>query len=162
MNMVMDDTTIRGASPADLPRIESLLAKSDLPVAGVRDALPTFLVAEAGSDIVGVAGLEICCDNALLRSVAVSPEYRSKGVGRMLVTRLIGDAESRGLHALYLLTTTADQYFPSFGFHRIARDDVPSEVQETVEFTSACPASATVMERRLVSAGPRTPSGAAG
>lgn len=142
-------TKIRGAAPSDLPRIERLLTSSDLPLAGVKDALPTFLVAEAGTDIVGVAGLEVCCDNALLRSVAVAPEYRSKGVGRALVMQLIGNAESRGLRALYLLTTTAEQYFPSFGFQKISRDAVPADVRETAEFTTACPASATVMERVL-------------
>ena len=143
------DPTIRAASPADLPRIEGLLVSSDLPLAGVREALPTFLVAEAGRDIVGVAGLEVCCDNALLRSVAVAPDYRSKGVGRALVTRLIGNAESRGLRALYLLTTTAEHYFPSFGFQKVDRSQVPDDVRATEEFTSACPASATVMTRPL-------------
>ena len=143
----MTEPVIRAASPTDLPRIEGLLASSDLPLAGVREALPTFLVAEAGTDIVGVAGLEVCCDNALLRSVAVAPDYRSKGVGRALVTRLIGTAESRGLRALYLLTTTAEHYFPSFGFRRIDRSEVPEDVRATEEFTSACPASATVMTR---------------
>ncbi|HET9454672.1 MAG TPA: arsenic resistance N-acetyltransferase ArsN2 [Gemmatimonadaceae bacterium] len=143
------ESTIRGAAPADLPRIERLLADSSLPLAGVKEALPSFLVAEAGNDIVGVAGLEVCCDNALLRSVAVASEYRSKGVGRALVMRLIGDAEARGLHALYLLTTTAEHYFPSFGFRKIDRAQVPDDVRATEEFTSACPASATVMERVL-------------
>ena len=140
---------IRAASPGDLPRIEGLLIASDRPLAGVREALPTFLVAEAGNDLVGVAGLEVCCDNALLRSVAVRPEFRSKGVGRALVTQLIGTAESRGLRALYLLTTTAEHYFPSFGFRKIERAQVPDDVRATEEFTSACPASATVMARYL-------------
>lgn len=146
------DSTIRAAAAADLPRIERLLTDSSLPLAGVREALPTFLVAETGNDIVGVAGLEICRDNALLRSVAVAPEYRSKGVGRALVMRLIGDAEARGLHAIYLLTTTAEQYFPSLGFRKIERSAVPDDVRATDEFTSACPASATVMTRPLTAA----------
>lgn len=146
------EPVIRGAAPADLPRIEGLLTGSSLPLAGVREALPTFFVAQSGDDIVGVAGLEICRDNALLRSVAVAPEYRSKGVGRALVMRLIADAEARGLNALYLLTTTAEQYFPSFGFRRIDRTEVPDDVRETAEFTSACPASATVMTRGLSAA----------
>jgi amino-acid N-acetyltransferase len=143
---------IRGASAADLPRIEHLLTANDLPLAGVRDALPTFLVAETGDELVGVAGLEVCCDNALLRSVAVDQRYRSKGVGRALVTQLIGSAEARGLHALYLLTTTAEQYFPSFGFRPIERSEVPDDVRATEEFTSACPASARVMTRELARA----------
>ena len=148
-------TTIRSATPADLPRIERLLTSSELPLAGVKESLGTFLIAESGADIVGVAGLEVCCDNALLRSVAVAPSHRSRGVGRELVMRLIGDAEARGIHALYLLTTTAESYFPSFGFRKIERAEVPEDVRATEEFTSACPASATVMTRPLAT---RTPS----
>jgi N-acetylglutamate synthase-like GNAT family acetyltransferase len=113
----------------------------------VREALPTFIVAEVGTDIVGVAGLEICCDNALLRSVAVRDAWRSQGLGRALVTRTIADAEARGINALYLLTTSADRYFPTFGFHTIERDAVPDGIRATAEFREACPASATVMCR---------------
>jgi amino-acid N-acetyltransferase len=122
---------VRPTVPADLPAVERLLTASGLPLDGVREALPTFVVAEAGDDVVGVAGLEVCCDNALLRSVAVSPTWRSHGLGRVLVTRIIADAEARGIHALYLLTTTADRYFPSFGFREISRDAVPADVRDT-------------------------------
>ena len=141
--------TIRPATPSDLPGVEKLLGASGLPLAGVRDALGDFVVAEAGGELVGVAGLEVCCDDALLRSVAVHPDWRSKGVGRALVSRAISDAEARGIHALYLLTTTAEHYFPSFGFKTISRDEVPAAVRETDEFTKACPASATVMSRAV-------------
>jgi amino-acid N-acetyltransferase len=140
---------LRPAVRADLPAVEALLVASELPLAGVAEALHTFVVAEAGSELVGVAGLEVCCDDALLRSVAVAPAWRSRGLGRELVTRVIADAESRGIRALYLLTTTAERYFPSFGFQRVARTDVPPDVLETEEFRSACPASATVMRRPL-------------
>jgi amino-acid N-acetyltransferase len=140
---------IRAATIDDLPRVERLLTASELPLAGVRDALQNFVVAEAGGDIVGVAGLELCCDDALLRSVAVAPEWRSRGLGRALVTRAVAEAEARGIRALYLLTTSADQYFPSFGFRKIGREDVPPEVKATEEFTKACPESATVMTRAL-------------
>ena len=138
---------LRAAAPTDLAAVEQLLAASGLPLDGVPESLGTFVVAEAGSELVGVAGLEVCCDNALLRSVAVQPEWRSHGVGRALVTRVIADAEARGLRALYLLTTTAERYFPSFGFHAIPRDAVPADVRATAEFREACPASATVMCR---------------
>jgi amino-acid N-acetyltransferase len=66
--------------------------------------------------------------------------------------RVIADAEARGIRALYLLTTTAERYFPSFGFRPITRDAVPAEVRATVEFQSACPASATVMCRECAAA----------
>jgi N-acetylglutamate synthase-like GNAT family acetyltransferase len=139
--------TLRPARADDLAAVEQLLTSSHLPLDGVRDAFPSFIVAEAGTDIVGVAGLEICCDNALLRSVAVHDGWRSKGLGRALVARTIADAEARGINALYLLTTTADRYFPTFGFKAIAREAVPADIQATAEFREACPASATVMCR---------------
>ena len=140
---------LRPARSSDMPAIERLLTKSGLPLAGVAETLDTFTVAESGSELVGVAGLEICCDNALLRSVAVTPEWRSRGLGRTLVTHVIADATGRGLRALYLLTTSAERYFPSFGFRQITRDEVPADVRETEEFQSACPATATVMARTL-------------
>jgi amino-acid N-acetyltransferase len=155
--MLMNDTVTPGAElrvalPSDLPAIEQLLTTSQLPLAGVRDSLSNFVVAEAAGAIVGTAALEVCCDDALLRSVAVAPEWRSRGLGRALVTRVIANAEARGLRALYLLTTTAEHYFPSFGFQQIARDAAPASVRGTEEFTSACPASAVVMCRPCVKA----------
>jgi amino-acid N-acetyltransferase len=139
---------LRAATDSDLAGVEALLVSNDLPLDGVRDALPNFVVAQIGGEIIGVAGLEICCDNALLRSVAVAKAWRTHGIGRALVTRVISDAEARGMPALYLLTTTAERYFPTFGFERIDRADVPDDVRATAEFQGACPASATVMRRR--------------
>jgi amino-acid N-acetyltransferase len=141
---------LRPALPTDLPGIEQLLTTANLPLAGVAETLPGFVVAEFDGAIVGTAALEVCCDDALLRSVAVAPEWRSRGLGRALVTRVIADAEARGLRALYLLTTTAEHYFPSFGFRQITRDEVPADVRATEEFQSACPASAVVLCRNCL------------
>lgn len=146
------DASLRAATSRDLPAIEQLLVSSDLPVAGVAEALRGFVVAESERDkrIVGVVGLELCCrDYALLRSTAVESEWRGTGLGRRLVEHVIADAESRGIKALYLLTTTAERYFPSFGFVRTQRDAVPDEIKRSVEFREACPSSATVMALEL-------------
>lgn len=141
---------IRRAQPADLSAVERLLAASHLPTVGVAEALPGFFVAEHDGTLVGVVGIEDCCrEYALLRSTAVAPEWRSRGLGRQLVERAIAEAEERGTKALYLLTTTAERYFPSFGFHGTTRDAVPEEVRATAEFQDACPASATVMALEL-------------
>ena len=48
--------TIRRATLDDLPRVEQLLVASDLPTAGVAEALPGFLVAEYENELVGVVG----------------------------------------------------------------------------------------------------------
>ena len=137
--------TLRPARNEDLAAVEQLLTASGLPADGVADALCTFIVAESDERIVGVVGLEICCEHALLRSTAVAPEWRDRGLGRQLVERIIAEAEARNISALYLLTTTAERYFPTFGFVKTTRDAVPEPVQRTGEFVSACPASATVM-----------------
>jgi N-acetylglutamate synthase-like GNAT family acetyltransferase len=142
--------TLRRATRSDETPVNTLLTASALPLDGVHEALPCFVVAEDAGEIVGVAGIEVCGvagEHALLRSVAVSPSWRNRGLGRVLVNRAIAEAESRGVKALYLLTTTADRWFPSFGFTVTARDAVPDDVRATAEFQGACPASATVMAR---------------
>jgi amino-acid N-acetyltransferase len=143
--MTSADATLRPARPDDLPAIVELLTNAGLPLEGVADALQGFVVAESENALVGVAGLEVRSKCALLRSVAVAPAWRSRGVGGALVRRLIADAEGRGLRALYLLTTTAERYFPAFGFRDISRDEVAPEIKETEEFASACPATAVAM-----------------
>lgn len=146
--------TIRRATAADAAAVEALLTASHLPLDGVREALGCFVVAHDEQRLVGVAGIEECGirgEHALLRSVAVDPAWRGRGLGRTLVSRAIALAESRGARALYLLTTTAEHYFPSFGFTTTSRDAVPDDVRATAEFQGACPASATVMVRGLES-----------
>ena len=85
----------------------------------------------------------------LLRSVAVVPNYRGHYIGQTLVDGLLQAAEHNGLTALYLLTTTADEYFERIGFERIARDNVPDEVKQTGQFSTICPDSAVVMRYLL-------------
>jgi amino-acid N-acetyltransferase len=140
---------VQAAQPEDFDGIAALLRDNELPVDGLRDHLATALVVRDGDIIVGSAALEVYEDGALLRSVAVVPGLRSSGLGRTLTDAAIDLARARGVPALYLLTTTADQYFPRFGFERIDRSGVPAGVQRSVEFTSACPASAIVMRRVL-------------
>ncbi len=150
--------TFRTATADDLPAVERLLADSGLPTAGVADIFAEraadFVVADdpgAPGELAAVAGLETCRENALLRSVAVRPEWRTAGLGRELVRRVVCLAETRGLSALYLLTMTAEHYFPRFGFTVVSRDDVPGGVRDSLEFRSACPASAVAMVKPLAS-----------
>jgi amino-acid N-acetyltransferase len=147
---------LRVATAADLPAVERLLAESGLPTAGLAQLFATaaddFVVADdprAPGELAAVAGLEVCCDDALLRSVAVRPEWRQHGLGQALVRRVVCRAEARGPRALYLLTMTAEHYFPRFGFSPVARDAVPAEIAATLEFQSACPASAVAMVKPL-------------
>jgi amino-acid N-acetyltransferase len=136
---------LRTANAADLESVFSLLDRSGLPTAGVADSFSQFLVAEAEGRLVGVVGLELYGESALLRSAAVEESWRGSGVGRVLVERALDLARERGIEDVYLLTTTAENYFPKFGFVCVRRDEVAQGVQSSVEFRSACPESATVM-----------------
>ena len=149
MTHAIGTATLRHARDEDLDAVEQLLTSSGLPVDGVADALSTFIVAESDNRIVGVVGLEVGDEHALLRSTAGAPDWRDRGLGRQLVERIIAEAEARHISALYLLTTTAERYFPTFGFVKTTREAVPESVQHTGEFVSACPASATVMRLDL-------------
>lgn len=126
-----------------------LLEASHLPVDGLREHLATTLVAREGGRVVGSAALEAYPDGALLRSVAVAAGRQGQGLGHELTLAAIRLAADIHAPAIYLLTTTAEQFFPKFGFERIQRTEVPAGVQTSVEFTSACPASATVMRKGL-------------
>lgn len=110
----------RAATAADRPALEALLAGVDLPTAGVGEILahepddflvvddpatPGRLAAAAGLEVCGAAGEERV---ALLRSVAVRPAWRGRGLAGALVRGVVAAAEARGLAALYLLTTTAE------------------------------------------------------
>ena len=48
-------------------------------------------------------------------------------------------ARSLGAEAAYLLTTTAGDFFPRFGFARVERADVPDDVKQSIEFTVRLP-----------------------
>src|SRR5262249_52263902 len=127
----------------------TLLARHKLPPDGLREHLDTIVVARYADRVVGSAALEIYKEGALLRSVAVAPELRGRGVGMRLSEAAIALGESLQMPAIYLLTTTADAYFPKLGFERIERDAVPETVRASVEFTDACPSSAIVMRKPL-------------
>jgi amino-acid N-acetyltransferase len=46
---------------------------------------------------------------------------------------------------LYLLTTTAREFFAGRGYRAIDRADAPERIRGTTEFSDLCPASATAM-----------------
>ena len=147
--MLGGNVRIRSATKSDLAAVEDLLKASDLPIDGVRDNFSGFVVADDDGAITGAIGLEKYGSVALLRSAVVSPDHRGSGVGRKLVEQLLERAEQAGVDELYLLTTTAEKYFPRFGFTRTRRAAVPDAVKVSAEFRGACPDTAVVMTRRV-------------
>ncbi len=137
------------ARPVDLPRVLELLTQQALPTDGLEQHLATTLVARQDGRVIGSVAVETYPDGGLLRSVAVAGDFQGQGLGQALTSAAFTLARNAGIKALYLLTTSAEGYFPKFGFERVQRDDVPPSVRTSVEFTSACPATAIVMRKRL-------------
>jgi amino-acid N-acetyltransferase len=140
------------ADPAHWPAITALLTASGLPLDGLEPHLPSAVVAREAGGIVGCAALELYGHDALLRSVAVAPARRRGGVGLALTAACIELARRHGVRTLWLLTETASEFFPRFGFEPATREAVPAAVRQSAEFTTACPDSATVMRLALRSA----------
>ena len=141
--------TLRNATPADLPEVERLLTANGLILDDVAVEIGDFFVAEAGGALVGTIGLEVRAPFALLRSAAVDPSRHGGGIGARLVARLVEDARSRKLAALYLFTPSAAPFFAQHGFVRTTRDAIPEELRNTGQFTHACGAAAVTMVREL-------------
>ena len=137
---------IRPAHADDLARVESALSESDLPLDGLRDQFGDgYAIAEADGELIGVEGIEVHGNDGLLRSAAVVAGWRGKGVGDALTRDRIAWAKRRGLDSLYLLTTTAGDYFPRFGFAPAGRHTAPEAVRRSREFAEACPDTALFM-----------------
>ena len=97
----------------------------------------------------GIVGLELFKTIGLLRSLAVVQTRRRNGLGSKLVAHAEDYAGSHGIKSLYLLTNTAETFFMHRGYKRIRRDDAPSAIQGTREFSEICPVSSILMVKHL-------------
>jgi amino-acid N-acetyltransferase len=138
---------LRPARPIDLSAIAALLAAFGLPTRGVVDSLDGFVVVELKGRVIGVGGIEIHGRNALLRSLAVSPEHQHAGIATAICDRLEPQAAQHDIESIYILTETAEQFFAGRGYAVIARSEAPAAIAASEEFSDLCPQSATIMRR---------------
>ena len=86
-----------------------------------------YIVAEAGSQIVGYGGIfsPSIGDDADIQTVTVVPEMQGRGVGRAILTELLGEAARRCAPAVLLEVrlgnAAAIHLYESSGFVEIAR-----------------------------------------
>jgi N-acetylglutamate synthase-like GNAT family acetyltransferase/SAM-dependent methyltransferase len=143
-------TTLRATRAADLDRAHALLEHASLPIDGVGDHFETgYVVAEQNGRLIGLAGIEIYEGDALLRSVAVDAAHRDRGLGITLVQDRLRWAREQNIRDVYLLTTTAADFFTRLGFTQIERTAAPPALQRAPEFTSICDSTATTMRLSL-------------
>jgi amino-acid N-acetyltransferase len=133
-----------------LSAVVGLLKSVNLPASDLTDEhLVHFFYAGTEVDPTGLVGLELCGENALLRSLVVTPGGRSKGLGSALVTRAEGYARQHRARSIYLLTTTAEAFFKRRGYVAVLRESAPVEIKATREFSDICPASSAFLTKSL-------------
>ena len=140
---------IRPARPEDYEAAAALLRDSGLPLDGMREHLQHAFVAITQGAIVGFVAVEMHEGAALLRSLAVAPAQRGQRLGERLAHEALRMARDCGRVDVYLLTETAAGFFPRFGFAVEDRALAPLELRASVEFQTACPATAILMHARL-------------
>lgn len=130
--------------------VEQLLAVNHLPTADLHGTAPIIFCGHyTAQTLTGIIGLEVCRPYMLLRSLAVAETQRTQGIGAALVAYAEAHAAQAGAQALYLLTTTADQFFARHGYCYVDRAAVPAAIAATQEFADLCPASSQVMMKSL-------------
>lgn len=144
----MPPLTIEEGRSQDLPQIRALLRGAGL-TADVDHLITRFLVARDNGQVVACAVLEDYERAGLLRSVAVDPSHRNRGLARSLTNALIERARAQGLAAVYLLTDTAAGYFARHGFRAITRERVRPAVLASEQFRGENCTSSTVMVLEL-------------
>ena len=130
--------------------LKAALRGAGLPVDDIAQPGPHFWRFSIDDDVpAGFGGLEVHGPDALMRSVVTLPPLRGRGFGRAIVQALEAEAVVLKCRAVFLLTTTAQDFFAKLGYGETPRSDVPGSIRATAQFASLCPESAAVMTKRL-------------
>lgn len=141
--------SLQAVTTQQLPEFKAILKNFDLPIEDIEAEGQWFFLRGPQNEIWGTGGLEIQGSAGLLRSVCVIADQQGKGLGQIITSLLEQEALGQGLQDLYLLTTTARDFFLRQGYSVIKRSKVPPLIKQTQEFQSLCPDSATVMHKRF-------------
>lgn len=88
----------------------------------------SFYVCRHKNKVIGCAALYVVWkDLAEIKSLAVDPKHKGKGIGVELVEACLAEAESLKIPEVFTLTTKPG-FFKKIGFKKIKRDDLPMKV----------------------------------
>jgi amino-acid N-acetyltransferase len=119
----LTNVIVRPARPDDLGAlaefIKPFVAEGKLlprTLSELEDFLPSFFVAELDGRLIGCAALEVYSWKlAEVRSLAVAPEARGMGIGRLLVNVCVSRAREQRILEVMAITSSED-FFKSCGF----------------------------------------------
>lgn len=123
---------VRKAAMRDIPNILSLI--NSYAAAGIMlprtefemsENIRDFSVAYEGTHLLGCAALHFYTPTtAEVRSLAVWPDAKQRGVGRAMVQELEAEARENDLEAIFAFTYV-DKFFSRLGFEIIERGELP-------------------------------------
>jgi len=128
--------TIRKAIIGDVGRIQALVnhyaskeTMLGLSLSEIYDQIRDFTVAEGPRrSLIGVCALHVIWEDlAEIRSLAVDPKIRRRGVGRSLVERCLEEARGLQIPKVFALTYQAE-FFRRIGFERVDKAELPHKV----------------------------------
>jgi len=132
---LLDVPQIRAATIGDVPAIHHLLetyaAKGNLLPRSINEIyrhLRDFFVIELNGKVAAIGALEIFTEDlGEVRSLVVADEFERRGLGRLMVQRIIAEARQIGLRRLMALTYVP-VFFHKLGFQTVGIDTLPEKV----------------------------------
>jgi amino-acid N-acetyltransferase len=89
-----------------------------------------FVVAEENGDVVGCGALHVLWqDLAEVRTLAVAADHLRRGIGSLILTRLLANARAVGVGRVFCLTFETG-FFEAHGFHELIGEPVSHDVYE--------------------------------
>lgn len=127
--------TVRAATIADVPTIHHLLeiyaSKGNLLPRSMNELyrhLRDFFVVEIDAQVAAIGALEIFTEDlGEVRSLVVDERFERRGLGRLMVQRLVAEARQLGLRRVMALTYVPD-FFHKLGFHTVSKGALPEKV----------------------------------
>lgn len=146
---MLTDVHLRSACHSDWRHVAALLERCRLPSADIVGIIESVHLALCDGRIIGCAAAEQHGESILVRSVAVEPGYRDRGIASRMVDALLIRARGTKVRDAYLLSASAPAYFARWGFSLIPADKAPAEIKASAAFQRAIQTSALCMRCEL-------------
>ncbi|MBW2076865.1 MAG: N-acetyltransferase [Deltaproteobacteria bacterium] len=87
-----------------------------------------FVIRNSGAQVIACVALHILWEDlAEIRSLAVSEDKQDQGLGSVLVTACLNEADELGIPTVFCMTYKPD-FFERHGFHRVDKMELPRKV----------------------------------
>lgn len=128
---------------------EAALSVAGLPTDDLSEPGRRFYRFDDEHGPIGFGGFETLGAETLLRSIVILDDRRGAGFGTAILALLEGQAAGHGASGLYLLTTSAADFFARHGYAVLSRSAAPPAIAASRQFSSLCPGSAALMFKDL-------------